>query len=207
MRIDPPCYDLMTNQPETLGAVDWEQLWSELDWDNPDRQKQAVTRRLQQRARQYATSINQEGVQNSSDSLGVLTFDLGKERYALDIGVVLGVRQLMRLTRVPGAPAFYRGVVNIRGQIITVLDLRILFNLAVDANTSQPNELLIVKSDKLELAILADHVEDVITIPRQVIEPVDMRYARGVTTDRIVVLDSEMLFNDERLIVGGMDER
>jgi len=131
--------------------------------------------------------------------------DLGAERYGIDVTTVTSVRAMSTLTRVPGVPPFYRGVVNVRGQIITVLDLRVFLNLGGNANKI-PNELIVVKSNALELGILADHVSDVEHIPVDRIEPVEMKYARGVTTGRLVVLDIEQLLTDERLFVGGADE-
>ncbi len=197
--------DQDSNIRDTL-SIDWEAIWQSLDWDDTDRQQQAIKERLHQRAQQYAKpSKQQESFQADQDNTyQLLTFDLGPERYGIDVHIVTSVRATSKLTRVPGAPPFYRGVVNVRGQIITVLDLRILLSLGVDI-TEVPPELIVVEYNKLELAILADHISDVERIPVEAVEPIEMTYARGVTLGRLVVLDTEQLLTSERLIVGGVD--
>jgi len=197
--------DQDSNMRETL-SIDWDSIWQSLDWDDEDRQQEAIQERLHQRAQQYAKpSKQQANDQLEQDNVyQLLTFDLGAERYGIDVNVVTSVRSTSKLTRVPGAPPFYRGVVNVRGQIVTVLDLRILLSLGMDTSEIPP-ELIVVKYNKLELAILADHVSDVERIPVEVVEPMEMTYARGVTLGRLVVLDTEQLLTDERLFLGGAD--
>lgn len=196
--------DQDSNLRDTL-SIDWEAIWQSLDWDDKDRHQTAIKERLKQRASQYAQPSKQQQIyqQEQEEVYQLLTFDLGAERYGIDVTAVTRVRGISKLTRVPGAPAFYRGVVNVRGQIITVLDLRILLSLGLDT-TEVPPELVVVKHNNLEIAILADHVSDVERIPVDVIEPVEMKYARGVTLGRLVVLDIEQLLSDERLFVGGV---
>lgn len=191
---------------QNMSNINWETIWQSLDWDDTERQQETMVERLKQRAHQYAQPSKQQKnyQQEQEDVLQLLTFDLGSERYGIDVSVVSSVRSLRKLTRVPGAPPFYRGVVNIRGQIVTVLDLRILLSLGMDSSIIPP-ELIVVEHDHLELAILADHVSDVERIPIDVIEPVEMTYARGVTLGRLVVLDIERLLSDERLFVGGAE--
>jgi len=196
--------DQDSNLHDTLN-INWEAIWQSLDWDDKDRQQTAIKERLKQRASQYAQPSKQQQIyqQEQEEVYQLLTFDLGAERYGIDVTLVTRVRAISKLTRVPGAPSFYRGVVNVRGQIVTVLDLRILLSLGTDT-TVIPPELVVVKHNNLEIAILADHVSDVERIPVDVIEPVEMKYARGVTLGRLVVLDIEQLLSDERLFVGGV---
>lgn len=197
--------DQESNIKDTVN-IDWEAIWQSLDWEDSERKTEVIEERLKQRAQQYAQPSKQQATyQEQLEQVHqLLTFTLGSERYGIDVTVVTSVRSIGKLTRVPGAPAFYRGVVNIRGQIITVLDLRILLSLGMDT-TQIPPELIVVKNQSLELAILADHVADVERIPVDAVEPIDIKYARGVTLDRLVVLDTEQLLTDERLFVGGVD--
>ena len=181
-------------------GIDWEALWAQLDWDNEDRLAQATVERLKQRAKQYAQAHRRERAPQEN-AYQVLAFTLGMERYAVDVQAVRGVRALGNLTRVPGVPDFYRGVINVRGQILTVLDLRAFFNTALLDHI--PRELVLVSGAGLDLALLADHVEEILIIPPEAIEPVEMAYTRGVTMGRLVVLDIEKLLTDDRLIVGG----
>jgi purine-binding chemotaxis protein CheW len=131
---------------------------------------------------------------------------LGSEHYGVDVMLVQGVRTIGHITRVPGVPPFYRGVVNVRGQVITVLDLRLFFEMPGDGD-AVPDELVIVGNGDLTLGLLAHNVEGVATIPLESIEPVDnMRYALGVTRTRLVLLDIQRLLQDDQLVVGGTDE-
>jgi purine-binding chemotaxis protein CheW len=182
--------------------TNWDELFEQLDWDDATRQERALQSRLKERARQYATpKIIEEDVQDEQ-VFHVLAFTLGKERYAVDVKVVRGVRSTERLTRVPATPLFYRGVVNIRGQIISVLELRAFFDLAYDP-TQTPKEMIVIEGHNLQIAILADHVSDVLSIPKTEVDAIDLRYAYGITQTRLIVLDVEQILTDGKMIVGG----
>lgn len=185
--------------------VDWQGIWDELDWNDQQRQQKTLNGLLNHRARQYAAPNQKIQQEDEYHKYEVLIFDLGSERYAIDVSAVRGVLPLGRVTRVPGAPYFYHGVVNVRGQILAVLDLRRFFNIGPD-DDHDTDELVLISANGLELALLADHVQDVMSIPHVAIEPVEMRYARGITLGRLLVLDIEQLCADERLIVGRTED-
>jgi purine-binding chemotaxis protein CheW len=190
--------------PSEHQAIDWEAVYKSLDWDSRERREDEESRRLELRAQQYAQSLDQ-AVQNASvETLTALTFRLGSDRYAVPVMAVHGVRQVRKIVRVPGVPRFYRGVVNVRGEIITVLDLRLLFDASanVPANDDSARELVVVQARNLEIGLLAVHVEGVMAIPRAALHPVeDVRYVLGVTAERLILLDIERLLGDRRLIV------
>ncbi len=185
--------------------IDWEAVWQTLNWDDETREKVAEANRLRQRAEQYAAPPREAKVDD--DALTVLAFELGGERYGVDVMLVRGVRSLTKIARVPGIPSFYRGVVNVRGQILTVLDLRAFFDIPAAGGDHMPEELVTVRANDLEIGLLADSVIGVVTVPREAIVPSDnIRYALGVTADRLVLLNIEQMFEDDRLIVGGKDD-
>lgn len=188
-----------------LPYIDWRTLLADLDPDNSARDKRQLEEQLRQRARQYAAAHTRAEALTEAEADTVLTFRLGAERYALDVGHIRGVRPVTRITRVPGVPAFYRGVVNVRGQVLSVLDLRAFFNVA-RSDEAEPGEMILTATASLSLALLAHHVEDVMTLPKTAIQATEMRYARGITQERMIVLDLEQLFTDERLIIGGGDD-
>lgn len=186
--------------------INWDELHQRFAWDEMGETDEAIQERLQQRARLYAAP-NRRAEIVSEDVRTALTFELGTEHYGVDVMTVYGVRTINRVTRVPGTPAFYKGVVNVRGQVITVMDLRLFFNIAVGDEARAPDELVVVRAAGLEIGLLAHNVEGVRMIPTTALEPVDnMRYALGVTTDRLVMLDVQRLLQDEQLVVGGQDE-
>ncbi|MBC7872208.1 MAG: chemotaxis protein CheW [Chitinophagaceae bacterium] len=187
-------------------TIDWKSLWRELDWDDATRNREANERRLQHRARQYAALLPTASSEDGKPQV-VLAFQLGGERYAIDVMCVRAVRAITYITPVPGVPRFYRGVVNLRGQITTVMDLRLFFEIDF-TDQRPPEELALVRANNLEIGILAHHVEGVMDILPKMIESLpDVRYARGVTSSGLVLLDIESLFADERLIVGGTEDR
>lgn len=182
--------------------TDLQTLWEELTQSEEVQRKRIRDARYEQRAKQYAAPQD-EAISYSEDEVyEVLVFQLGAERYGIDAAIVTGVRPAEKITRVPSVPEFYRGVVNIRGQIISVLDLRLFFGLSVAEDTAL-NELILVETPNLALALVANYIEEVQVIPRTTVETVDMRYAVGVTSNRIVIIDPEYLLSDERLIIGG----
>lgn len=194
-----------SSQP-TTNKINWGYLREQLDWDNEAQRQQMVAERLRQRAAQYAAQVVEDDATRAEETLVTLTFHLGKERYAMEVAYVRAVRAVGNITRVPGAPVFFRGVVNLRGQVITLLDLRRFFDLNMD--TSQiPPEMILVDTHDLQVGILADHVQDVVPIPCSSLDPIEMRYVIGIrASTRLTVLDIEQLFTDERLKPGGMDE-
>lgn len=195
-----PCRAGYRLMPSYNTPIDWDALWRELTWDADEREQSALRNRLRERAAQYAARPQDDAAQDA-DVYNVLVFRLGEERYGLDVAYVRGVRPLRRLTRVPGVPNFYRGVVNLRGQMTTVLDLRLFFDLGGDTSTL-PRELVLVAAHDLHLALLADHVSDLLRIHKRDVAELDMRYAHGVTADHLTLLDADALFTDDRLIVG-----
>jgi len=183
--------------------IDWKQLWTELDWSEA-RQKQALKDRLRQRALQYAAPIKDQDTSQNAQTL--LTFELGDEVYGVDVMLVRSVRTVDNIMPVPATPHFYRGVTNIRGNITTVMDLRLFFEMALN-NKDLPGELIVVKADILEIGLLAHHVRGVMNVQTSTVDPLDeMRYAKGLVKGRVIWLDIAHLFTDERLIIGGIDE-
>lgn len=181
-------------------AMNWQNVLHQLEWDDATRQERALHQRLKERARLYAQpKVDAEA--ELADALHVVAFMLGDERCALDVRSVRGVRSVEHITRVPSVPIFYRGVVNVRGQIISALDLRAFFGL--DGAPLSAREMLIVEAGTMTLAVLTERVEDVMSVPRSEVEPIEMRYALGVTRSRTTILDMEQIAADSRLIVGG----
>lgn len=190
---------------EDKSPIDWEAIWKSLDWDDEEHRQTLDRERLRARARQYATPI-EKADERGEAGFTVLAFDLGSELYGIDVMLVRGVRPLPKIARVPGIPPFYRGVVNLRGQIVTVMDLRLFFDLPVEDDKNPPGELVIVRSNHLEIGLLTHNVWGVVHVSHAEIEPgSDARYMLGVTTTRMVILNMARVFEDERLIVGEKD--
>jgi purine-binding chemotaxis protein CheW len=113
-----------------------------------------------------------------------LTFELGGEIFALDAGVVREVLDLLPETRVPGAQAFVDAVINFRGRVIPLVDLRVAFGLDRLAPTADSRIIVIeqpIDGTDLLIGLRADKVREVATIAAEATEaapPVGLRWRR-----------------------------
>lgn len=140
-------------------------------------------------------------------SLELVQFQVGGETYALAAAAVREVLPLRDLLPLPGTPAFVLGIVNVRGRILSVVDLKRFFGLPV-AGLTDSNRLLVLGDDELEFGLLADRVLGTALVPLAQLQPplatmtgVREEYLRGVTATGLVVLDADRLIGDSRLIV------
>ena len=163
-----------------------------------------IQRILADRAQALARSIEAEPVGEHID-LVVLT--LGAERYGVDVQYVQEIRPLGALTPVPGAPRIWAGVVNLRGHLYPILNLRRYLEQEGEGATESGNVVLVAAAG-LTVGLLADAMCEVRRVPRTEIAPLlaDAAGIRhpivlGVTTDWITLLDVAALLADPRLVV------
>ncbi|MEX2191717.1 MAG: chemotaxis protein CheW [Bacteroidota bacterium] len=160
---------------------------------------------LKQRARVLALKDDHEIVQQEHRE--IIVFRLGGETYGIETEFVREVYPLKDYTALPGTPSFVLGIMNVRGQIVSVIDLRKFFGLP-EKGLGELNKVIILSSDRMEFGILTDVVEgtvsvvlkDVVEVPPGVIE-IGVQYLKGVTKDRVILLDAESIVNDEKMIV------
>ena len=137
----------------------------------------------------------------------VLEFILAHERYAVASEYVREVCPLEELTPLPCTPAFVLGIVNLRGEIFSVIDIKKFFDLPEKGLTNL-NKVIVLESENMVFGILADEISGVRHIMRADIQPslptltgIREDYLQGVTAERVVVLDAEKLLSDENIIV------
>lgn len=166
--------------------------------DSPD------ARLLRERARRLATPPPQE---STHATVEVLEFGLADERYAIEASHVHDVQPLRELAPLPCTPAFLRGLVNIRGRLVPVIDLKKFFGLP-EPGITDLHRVLLLRTPDMELGLLADTVEGVHPIDIEAIQPslatldgIDAQYLRGITADRLVVLDAGAILADPRILV------
>ena len=159
------------------------------------------------RARARALAKAPESPPSSQSLLHVLEFRLAQETYALEIRYVLEVGPFRDLTPLPGTPPFLLGIVNVRGRIVPVFDLRKLFDLP-EKGLTDLHRIILVRDAELELGLLADVALGVKHIPAESLQPslptltgIRAEYLKGVTHERLVVLDLARILSDSRLIV------
>lgn len=160
--------------------------------------------RLGERTRQWACAEQAEAAQ---DQLEVLTFSLSNELYAIGSEHVAQVLPLHQYTPLPGTPAYVLGIVNVRGRIVSVLDLRVLFELPI-GGLAERSFLLVLHSAQMEFGLLIDRVLGVAQIHREALQDgpanlsgVRANYLLGVTSEQCTVLDGARLLGDPNLRV------
>jgi len=113
-----------------------------------------------------------------------LTFGLGNEVYGLEILKVQEIIGLMRVTRVPGLPEVIRGVVNLRGKVIPVVDLRRKFGMEVQADTERTCIVVVrvrLEGQDIIVGLIVDDVREVLAIAENQLEAVP-RFSKDVET-------------------------
>lgn len=139
----------------------------------------------------------------------IVEFTLGPEHYAFPASAVREVFHLTEITPLPSLPPFVLGVTNVRGRILSVVDIRRLLDFGGGGLTNL-NRAIILHSDDMELAVLADDVigayaSDADKWQKSLPTLAGKREAflAGVTKDRVAVLDAERLLKSNDLLVGG----
>ena len=148
-----------------------------------------------------ASSQHQAGTSNE-----YLTFTLGDEEYGVDILKVQEIRGYEAVTRIANAPAFIKGVANLRGTIVPIVDMRIKFNLG-EPVYDQFTVVIILNIAGRVVGMVVDSVSDVIALSAEQVRPApdfsssfDTRYITGLGTvdERMLILvDIERLMSAE----------
>ena len=159
------------------------------------------------KARAGALSREPEAKEGIGESLEVVEFLLAQERYGIESSYVREVYPLKDLTPLPRTPPFVLGIINIRGRILSVIDIKKLFDLP-ERGLTDLNKVIIVRHGMMEMGILADAVIGVASILLSDIQPslptltgVRQRYSKGVTKGPMVILDGAKLLTDPALVV------
>jgi purine-binding chemotaxis protein CheW len=152
-------------------------------------------------------TVNQEEFMEEDTQRGrFLTFSLGEEVFGVEIRFVTEIIGMQPITSIPEAPDYIRGIVNLRGKIIPVMDMRLKFGLeqiAYDDRTC----IIVIDTDAITIGLIVDKVAEVLMIGDENIAPppdaktgLENRYISGigkVGTDVKLLLSCEKLFNQE----------
>jgi purine-binding chemotaxis protein CheW len=140
--------------------------------------------------------------------LQLVTFEVGDEEFAIDILTVQEINRMMSITRVPQSPPSVEGVINLRGRIIPVVDLRKRFALQNQA-TGNDSRIIVVEVCSRTLGFIVDRVNEVLRVDSSIVEPApelafsaSSDYVRGVgkLNDRLLILlDLDRLFGTAEL--------
>lgn len=198
----------LTAQPK---VIDWQQVRQRLARAvaateeslhlSPERARAVLDERARTLARVPAAALR------AADILEVVTFSLGSERYAIQASHVREVVRVTEHTPIPGSPDFLMGVINLRGDIVALLDLRPFFGLGPQAVTDF-SRILVLGGERVEFGILVDAAHEVLRLRLdEILEPpgeltsAGRQFLRGVTADALIVLDGSLLLRDQRLFI------
>jgi purine-binding chemotaxis protein CheW len=106
---------------------------------------------------------------SQDDEIQVVAFNLGKEEYAVDILNVQEIERVLNITRVPRSTNYIEGVVNLRGNIIPIINLHKKFNLQAEGNEEE-KRIIVFQFDDLKAGIIVDEVSEVLRLGKEDIE-------------------------------------
>jgi len=159
---------------------------------------------LQERARALARSAEAE----STEMRQIVVFSLADESYGIPTDCVKEVQPLINLSPVPCTPAFVVGVINVRGAIYSVIDIRKFFGLADRKRTERTKVILVYAGELDVVGILADEVKGATHVATDAIRTslatqtgVKEEYIEGVTQDMLIILNLDAVFADDRIVV------
>ncbi|MBA2870826.1 purine-binding chemotaxis protein CheW [Anoxybacillus calidus] len=142
--------------------------------------------------------------------LKVIVFQLKDEEYAIPVQQVRSIEKVQHITRVPRTPDFVKGVINLRGVVTPIIDLRTRFGLE-EAAISESTRVIIVTLDEIEVGFIVDAANDVVDIPADAIESApevmdtaQVDYINGVAKmgkRLLILLNLEKLLNNQELKV------
>src|SRR5262245_533289 len=202
---------------DLTAGIDWGNVYQRLEkaeaaleecWQPSEERQQHL---LKERALRIAKSRGAALSEQTEASFPVIEFRLAEERYAIEAEYVKEVFAPKDLTLVPCTPFFVAGIISIRGQIVSVIDLRKFFGLRVNGLTNL-NKVVVLRGLGLELGILADEIigernlpcATVISYPGGPLEEgAEWRekYSKGVTSDGLNMLAVEIILADPAIVV------
>jgi len=144
-----------------------------------------------------------------------LQLELDGEFYGIAINKVREINGLMDITAVPQTPIFMKGLINLRGKVVPVIDLRLKFGLA-EADYDDRTSIIVIEFKSIygqvQMGIIVDTVSEVVTLNAKMIEPAPnfgtqlrSEYIKGVAKIRdrvVIILDIDLILTDEDLTFG-----
>ncbi|MBI5249378.1 MAG: purine-binding chemotaxis protein CheW [Desulfomonile tiedjei] len=159
------------------------------------------------RERALKLALRPDTDDQEEDSLELIEFMLAHEHYAIEMAYVREVYPFKDITLVPCTPPFVLGIISVRGQVISVVDIKGFFDLPKKEIT-EGFRVIIVKNEDMEFGILADAVIGEIRLPAAKIQldvpslkGIRAQYVKGVTQERLIIMDVDKVLSDESIIV------
>ena len=161
----------------------------------------------QQSSGRVVNVSNQTNKKSHEYDFKIVSFMLGQQFYAIDIMAVKEIINASRFTRIPNALDFVMGVLNIRGEIIPIINMAKMFHLNSEITAAAEQQIIVIKIDTLSIGLVVDKISQVIPLRKADIQPpspllggINERYIAGVAeiNSRLyVILDIEYIFSDK----------
>lgn len=141
-------------------------------------------------------SEHRDHKERENDLLQLVTFHIGDEEFGVEILKVQEIIRMMGITRVPKAPNFVEGVINLRGKVIPIIDLRKRFGMSAQEHDKH-TRIIVIEINKVIVGFVVDSVSEVLRIPASTVEPppaiisgIESEYISGVgkLADRLLIL-------------------
>ncbi|MBA4252224.1 MAG: chemotaxis protein CheW [Chlorobiaceae bacterium] len=153
--------------------------------------------------------MSQQNVENSvNELLQIVSFNIGEEEFGVDILKVQEINRMINITQVPNSPDYISGVINLRGRIIPIIDLRKRLGMQSKQH-DKDTRIIVVELEGKTIGFIVDSVREVLRIPKNITEPppsivngIDSDYitAVGKLEDRLLILlDLERLVSNKEL--------
>lgn len=146
----------------------------------------------------------------NADMHQYVTFEIADEIYGVDALQVEGIIGMTQITYVPNSPFYMKGVINLRGSVVPVIDMRLKFRLAEKAY-NQTTVILIVKVNEIQLGLIVDSVSEVVSLPIDELQDaphfstsIQRDFIKGIANyneQLIIVIDADQMFSLENLDV------
>lgn len=162
------------------------------------------------RSSELSTHNNGErGVRSTDVLLQLVTFNLVGEEFGLPILDVREIIRMVEVTPVPHSPSFVEGVINLRGQILPVIDLRKRFGLE-SSTADEDTRIVVVEINNNLIGLIVDGVNEVLRIPSETVNPAPQIVSSGIGAEyiqgiahydekMIILIDMARVFNSEEM--------
>lgn len=140
--------------------------------------------------------VDVEEVEGDLELIQLVTFSIGEEEFGVNILQVQEIIRTMEITKVPRAPDFVEGVINLRGKVIPIVDMRSRFGLESKEHDKY-TRIIVIETDMIIVGFVVDSVSEVLRIPAHSVQPpppvlagMDSEYIDGVgkLDDRLLIL-------------------
>ncbi|MBT4485486.1 MAG: purine-binding chemotaxis protein CheW [Candidatus Latescibacteria bacterium] len=160
---------------------------------------------LKERSKSLAREHESE--ETTGTTLRVVEFLLAQEMYGIELEYIREIFPFKHITPLPCTPPFVLGIVNLRGQILSVIDIKKFFGLP-EKGITDIDKIMIISTDDMELGILAERITGERTIPLSEVQPslptltgIREEYLKGVTGDQLIILDALKILSDKKIVI------